>query len=129
MLDYVKTEIKPDMFIWTGDNSAHNVWDNTVEEVTEYTVSITETIKTFFADAGITVLPVLGNHDTWPVDIQSFAKPYINYPINHVKDAWVDWLPPAALAQFHKYGYYSMPIELRNGKKMPRGSRLIAYNS
>jgi len=51
MLDFVKTEIKPDMFIWTGDNSAHNVWDNTVEEVTEYTVAITETIKTFFADA------------------------------------------------------------------------------
>jgi len=72
---------------------------------------------------------VLGNHDTWPVDIQSFAAPYINYPINHVKDAWADWLPADALAQFHKYGYYSMPIELRNGKKMPRGSRLIAYNS
>ena len=72
---------------------------------------------------------MLGNHDTWPVDIQSFSAPYINYPINHVKDAWVDWLPADALAQFHKYGYYSMPIELRNGKKMPRGSRLIAYNS
>jgi 3',5'-cyclic AMP phosphodiesterase CpdA len=69
MLDFVKTEIKPDMFIWTGDNSAHNVWDNTVEEVTEYTVSITETIKAHFAGENITVLPVLGNHDTWPVDI------------------------------------------------------------
>jgi sphingomyelin phosphodiesterase len=44
MLDYVRTEIKPDMFIWTGDNSAHNVWDNTQEEVTAYTVAITEEI-------------------------------------------------------------------------------------
>ena len=42
MLTYVKDEIKPDMFFWTGDNSSHNVWDNTNEEVTEYTVAITE---------------------------------------------------------------------------------------
>jgi hypothetical protein len=42
MLSYIKTDIKPDMFIWTGDNSAHNVWDNTVEEITNYTITITE---------------------------------------------------------------------------------------
>lgn len=45
MLNFVKNEIKPDMFIWTGDNSAHTVWKNTNEEVIEYTVNITETIK------------------------------------------------------------------------------------
>jgi hypothetical protein len=46
------------MFIWTGDNSAHNVWDNTQEEVTAYTVAITEEIKSYFADSNITVLPI-----------------------------------------------------------------------
>lgn len=129
MLDYVKTEIKPDMFIWTGDNSAHNVWSNTNEEVTAYTVAITNEIKATFADTDITVMPVPGNHDTWPVDIQSFAAPGINWPINHFKDTWADWLGPEGVEQFGKYGYYSMPLTLRNGKKMPRGSRLIAYNS
>lgn len=69
MLSYVKEEIKPDMFIWTGDNSAHNVWSNTNEEVTEYTIAITEEIKAYFVDTGITVMAVQGNHDTWPVDI------------------------------------------------------------
>jgi hypothetical protein len=38
----------------------------------------------------------MGNHDVWPVDIQSFAAPGINYPINHVKDAWKGWLTPEA---------------------------------
>lgn len=42
MLSYISEEIKPDMLIWTGDNSAHNVWDNTVEEITNYTITITE---------------------------------------------------------------------------------------
>lgn len=57
------------MFIWTGDNSAHNVWDNTNEEVTNYTIAITEEIKSYFTDSQITVFPVEGNHDVWPVDI------------------------------------------------------------
>jgi sphingomyelin phosphodiesterase len=29
MLEYARDEIKPDGLFWTGDNSAHNVWDNT----------------------------------------------------------------------------------------------------
>jgi len=129
MLTYVRDEIKPDMFIWTGDNSAHNVWDNTAEEVTEYTISITEEINKFFAGADITVLAAMGNHDVWPVDIQSFAAPGINFPINHVKDAWAEWLTPQAYETFGKYGYYSQPITLKNGKALPHGSRIIAYNS
>ena len=69
MLSFIKTDIKPDMFMWTGDNSAHNVWDNTAEEVTNYTLAITDEIKTYFADTNITVFPIAGNHDVWPVDI------------------------------------------------------------
>ena len=34
-------ELKTDFITWTGDNSAHNVWDNTQEEITQYTVNIT----------------------------------------------------------------------------------------
>lgn len=29
MLQFVKEEIKPDVFIWTGDNSPHDIWQNT----------------------------------------------------------------------------------------------------
>lgn len=29
--------LKTDFITWTGDNSAHNVWDNTNEEITNYT--------------------------------------------------------------------------------------------
>jgi len=31
MLEYVVNEIQPDVIFWTGDNSAHDIWKNTVE--------------------------------------------------------------------------------------------------
>ena len=31
MLDFVVNEVKPDVIFWTGDNSAHDIWKNTVE--------------------------------------------------------------------------------------------------
>ena len=38
-------ELNIDFITWTGDNSAHNVWDNTQEEITQYTLNITQTLK------------------------------------------------------------------------------------
>jgi len=127
MLEYVKDEIKPDMFIWTGDNSAHNVWSNTNEEVIDYVVNITETIKEVFADTKITVFPIPGNHDTWPVNVQSFATPNSNIPINGFKDHWADWLEPETLEVFAKYGYYSQDVKLKDGTIVPN-TKVIGIN-
>jgi len=33
------------------------------------------------------------------------------------------------LEKFGEYGYYSMDMKLLNGKQLPAGSRLIAYNT
>ena len=38
-------------------------------------------------------------------------------------------MTPEAYEKFGEYGFYSMPIELSNGKAMPEGSRVIAYNT
>ena len=37
--------MKTDFVTWVGDNSAHNVWSNTGEEITEYTELITKMLK------------------------------------------------------------------------------------
>ena len=58
MLEHVRDEIQPDAFFWTGDNSAHNVWDNTQDEIIDYTVNITQTINQVFGDAPISVFPI-----------------------------------------------------------------------
>jgi sphingomyelin phosphodiesterase len=115
MLEFVRDEVNPDLFFWTGDNSAHNVWDNTNDEVTAYVVNVTETIKQEFAGTNITVFPIQGNHDTWPVNVQDFSKAGINVPINDFKSSWTDWLDDDALKEFGKYGYYSQDLKLLNG--------------
>ena len=61
MLEFVRDEIKPDMFVWTGDNSAHNVWDNTESEIIQYTLNITMTIKEVLnrqAEHKVSVFPI-----------------------------------------------------------------------
>ena len=68
LLENVVNEQKPDVIFWTGDNSSHNIWSNTVEEVTGYTKDVTDMIKEAIKDTNITVVPIHGNHDTWPVD-------------------------------------------------------------
>lgn len=35
MFEFVRDEIKPDVLFWTGDMSAHSVWENSFEEVIE----------------------------------------------------------------------------------------------
>ena len=68
LMEFVVAEIAPDAIFWTGDNSSHNIWSNTVEEVTGYTETVTNIIKNAIKDTDITVMPIHGNHDTWPVD-------------------------------------------------------------
>lgn len=58
MMEYVASQIQPDALFWTGDNSAHTVWDNTVEEITNYTKVVTDIIKEAIKDTEITVLPI-----------------------------------------------------------------------
>ena len=62
--------LKTEFITWAGDNSAHNIWDNSDEEVTKYTLSITDYLKKALGpDSKVEVYPVLGNHDTWPVNV------------------------------------------------------------
>ena len=41
MLEYIVNEIEPDIIFWTGDNSAHNIWENNSDEVIGYTLQTT----------------------------------------------------------------------------------------
>lgn len=69
MLQFVKNEIKPDMLLWTGDNSPHDVWENGNDDVLQSTLNITYMIQNAFANTNISVFSVEGNHDTWPVNV------------------------------------------------------------
>jgi hypothetical protein len=129
MVEFINDEIHPDALMWTGDNSAHNIWDNSWDEIINYTNNITTTIKDAFGpNTDITVLPIQGNHDTWPVNVQSFEKPYQNKAINEYKDSWKGWLTDESLEQFSKWGYYSQDLVLANGKKVAN-TKVIGINT
>jgi hypothetical protein len=127
MLQFVANEVNPDVIFWTGDNSAHNIWSNTVEEVTDYTGTITNMIKDAIAGKDITVVATHGNHDTWPTDEEDFNKP--SPILNSIGEMWNDWLGDEATAKYKEYGYYSLDLNLKNGKSLPTGSKLISLNT
>ena len=117
MLDFAKEEIKPDAFIWTGDNSKHNVWQNTQEEIISYVDKINEIWKQKFDQTDVSMFPIQGNHDTWPVNVQKFNKPGQDAPILHYAELWKEFFTTEEAYQtFKKWGYYSMPMKLKNGK-------------
>ena len=112
--------LKTDFITWHGDNSGHNTWDNTDEEVLEYTTIITETLMKTLVNHDIAVFPNLGNHDTWPVNVQDFSSgPNSNYQINNLKEAWRydNWLNDTEAEMFGRFGYYSKPFPFnKNGR-------------
>jgi UDP-2,3-diacylglucosamine pyrophosphatase LpxH len=69
MLTYIRDEIKPDILFWTGDNSAHDVWKSSHQEIVDYTANITNTIKQIFNNTNVSVFPIEGNHDFYPVNV------------------------------------------------------------
>ena len=129
LLDYVVNEVQPDILVWTGDNTPHDSQDLTSMMVTNYTIAITKMIKQAVEGTDITVLPIHGNHDTFPVDQMKLDAPGENYPINNFKHEWTDWLTDDAMESFGMYGYYSMPLTIKSDKQIPAGSKIIALNT
>ena len=97
MFDFIaenQDTLKTDFVTWTGDNSAHNVWNSNDQEVADYTLTITKMFKETLGSKGIQFYPALGNHDTFPVNVQDFEKPNSNFQINKFKESWTSdgWL-------------------------------------
>lgn len=128
MMQFIANDLNPDMMFWTGDNAAHNDWDNSVEEVIDYTVSISDMIKEAFKGKNLTVVPTHGNHDTWPTDQHDFNVP--SPVLAGISQAWVDFIGDEAAAKYKENGFYSVDVsKLKNGKTLPAGSKIITLNT
>ena len=128
MLQHIAQNHDIDSIFWTGDNSAHNVWSNSNEEVIDYTLMITNEIKAAFAGKNIPVYPATGNHDTWPVNNEDFSAPGISIPINGIVGDWEEWIGAEAAAEFAQYGYCSIPFKLANDRQVTN-SRVLVLNT
>ena len=63
-----------DMIIWTGDSIAHDVHHTNYQETIDVIGNLSSLIKEYFPETP--VIPVLGNHDFYPVNYYNPSIPY-----------------------------------------------------
>ena len=71
-----------------------------------------------FNGTNITVIPIEGNHDVWPSNMQDFSVPYGSPFVLDYAEMWqsAGWLTNEDLVIFRKYGYYSKFLTLVDGR-------------
>ena len=116
---------KPDLVIWTGDNVAHDIWNQTTHKNTESTILITEFIKEHWPEIPVFVSP--GNHEFYPVNVQSFDEDDPQDVLHLLADHWKAWIGEEDIEQFKKYGYYH--IHLRGLSEDFEKVRVITLNT
>ncbi len=124
-LNFVGTNVNPDMVLWLGDNVYGSAYNVTQESETEVLIETTGMVKRALSFSGrkIPVFPVLGNHEGFPVDTFNVNKlQKEQWLLNLTGELWNEWLDEAALAQYKKTGYYTQLIE---GTSL----RIVALNS
>ena len=85
--------------------------------------------NTLTNENNIQVFPTLGNHDTWPVDMENFSKANSIEPITELEDPWAEWIGEDNAKQFAEYGYFSMDFKLKDGTLAAPGAKVIALNT
>lgn len=75
------------------------------------------------------VFPLQGNHDVWPVNVQSFNEP--NAIVQNLTHVWNYWLDANAIKTFSKAGYYYQYFELKSdaNKKYFNDTRVLGVTT
>lgn len=107
---YISSKIKPDIVIWGGDSPGHHVITQTPKENYNAVSNITLLFNRYFSNS--TIIPVIGNHDTYPVDQFPTSK-YRQKILNLYYDLWDNWLVSYgtnASLTFRYGGYYKVRL-------------------
>ena len=124
MFDYIQAmPEKPDLVFWTGDNIAHDIWNQTAHKNADYTIKITDWMIEHWPE--IPVFAVPGNHEFFPVNVMKFSEQ--DSLLNLVSEVWKHWLDDKSYHSFKTYGYYTMPLKGLNEDW--KGFRVIGINT
>ena len=97
-------KIKRDFILFTGDFSAHHVWEVSQEDIIDVTqISVDEIAKEIGDD--IPIYPVIGNHEKAPPDIFLGAETVLLHGIGKI---FRKYLTQEAYDSLSQYGYYTM---------------------
>lgn len=93
-----------DLVIWNGDTDSHHLLSQSFDENMASVENVTEIIRQRF---GSKVIPVIGNHDTWPVDQLSMPDSSNKTKLTTtLLSYWKDWIPQSEWDNFLRGGYY-----------------------
>ncbi|ODM96222.1 Sphingomyelin phosphodiesterase [Orchesella cincta] len=102
-----------DVIYLTGDFVPHNIWSTSIAGNVETLVNASQYINDFFPRAK--VIPVIGNHETHPVNMFSpFGVPS-NYSTDWLYSAaaraWSHWIPKESIHNFLHAGFYDVEVD------------------
>lgn len=110
---FVQKNIKDiDFILWTGDNTAHDIWHQSRERNLNSSVVITNIIKSYLPN--IPVLPIIGNHEPYPVNVYSFGNDDDKWLVEGLANIWKNWLGEEGYQSFVKNGFYSKYLQEKN---------------
>ncbi len=92
-IEFASENIKPDFWIWLGDNPAHNFWEQKPATHLRSLKEISERIGAKYGKVGM-MYPVLGNHEGFPCDEFDIHGGKNQWILDEATTAWQQWLTP-----------------------------------
>lgn len=81
-----------DAIIWTGDNTPHDIWQQSQSYNLNYTTILSEKLK----ELNVPIIPAMGNHESYPVNVYDYHSDREQMLNEGLAQAWKQWLSPEA---------------------------------
>lgn len=124
MINYIATEIKPDLVLWTGDNGSHDVWslgEDTAAVATRIVGNILH--KGLTAKNNIPLYPSIGNHEEKDVDLfNPYDLEYEAPLMKNLSEVYANFISGKELEDMSTKGFYTT-------KYLDTKLRIISLNS
>ncbi|EGR30882.1 ser thr protein phosphatase family protein, putative [Ichthyophthirius multifiliis] len=106
-IEFIKKNLTEtlDFIIWTGDNTNHFIWEQSLEDNLKSTEQITQILQQKLPK--IKVFPIMGNHESFPVNNYDFGSQREKYFNQRLSSMWQSWIGKEAAEMFANKGFYS----------------------
>jgi sphingomyelin phosphodiesterase len=112
----VRQNMNIDFIIWTGDNIAHNIWEQTENTQADTTLNISQALKNYFPNTP--VYPIFGNHECFPADECDLRNESYTWLTTQLSQTWTElgWLDNQSANSFIHNSFYSIYNQEHNLK-------------
>lgn len=94
----------PDFILYTGDDPAHDIWEQSREDNLASITTISNLFLKYFPDTP--VFSSIGNHESFPVNMYE-GHPYDSWLYDPISQLWAPYLPENAIPTLQYGGYYA----------------------